>query len=229
VFLGELVGDPERVDGHHPRHPEQTFDYAAQRTDGQRLAIEVTRAWDEDWMEVQPAWRDLAARVEVAVRERDPTITGMHAMAVGLNRHPRAKNYKAGLLAGAVAQCFEAGIGSTVTVDDAVSFRYLAGQSDLVVASIRGGPGEWEGGPESEARFRKALDSKLDTMRRAGDAGYKTHLAIIHWIIGTTHTWRQSLKENPPSPPHPQNIWAVDLNVYPDTQGRLAAERIWPL
>jgi hypothetical protein len=113
-------------------------------------------------------------------------------------------------------------------VDDAVSFRYLAEQSELVVASIRGGPGEWEGGPESEARFRKALDSKLDTMRRAGDTGYETHLVIIHWIIGTTHTWRQSLAENPPGGPHPHHIWAVDLNVVVGTQARHVAERIWP-
>jgi hypothetical protein len=227
--LGGLIAPPERVDGSNPNHPGQTFDFAAQRPDGQYLAIEVTRAWDEDWMEAQPAWRDLAARVEATVRKQDPTITGMHAMAVSLNRHPRAKNYKVGVLAGAVAECFTAGIGRTVTVDEAVSLRYLGEQPELVVASIRGGPGEWEGGTESEARFRNALDSKLDTMRRAGDAGYQTHLVIIHWVLGTTDTWRQSLAEDPPGAPHPQNIWAVDLNVVVGTQGRQVADRIWPL
>jgi hypothetical protein len=44
--LGQRVGDPERLDGRHTRHPGQKFDHAAQRTDGTRLAIEITRAWE---------------------------------------------------------------------------------------------------------------------------------------------------------------------------------------
>jgi hypothetical protein len=227
--LGPLVCDPERVDGPHPDHPGQTFDYAVRRADGRQLAIEVTRAFDEQWMQAEPAWRKLATDVETAAQQRDPTITGMYAMAARLSGNPRAKNYEPDALAGVVRDCFDAGLGATVEVDDVVSFRYVWDQAELVVASVRGWAGEWEGGPESEARFRRALDSKVGVMRRAGAAGYETHLAVIHWILGTTHSWRQSLAEKPPVAPHPEHIWAVDLNVRPGTHGRWPAEHIWPI
>jgi hypothetical protein len=76
-YLGPLDGEPEEVDGRHPEHPGQTFDFYAERTGGQRLAIEVTRAADEEWLRDEPAWRSLAERVEAAVRLRHPAVTGV--------------------------------------------------------------------------------------------------------------------------------------------------------
>jgi GNAT superfamily N-acetyltransferase len=228
-YLGPLVGDPERVDGSHPDHPRQTFDYFAERLDGQRLAVEVVRAWDEAWMESSHVWPDLARRVETFARDRNAAFTGLYAMSVRLDPKARAKDYAVDVLADALARCHRGGIDATVPVDEAVSFHYVADQPDLAVLSMRGGPGEWEGGPESQARLREAIESKAPTMTRAGEAGYETHLVIVHWVLGSTHSWREYLAENPPDSPHPQHIWAVDLNVRPGTQGRQPAEHVWPI
>jgi len=115
-----------------------------------------------------------------------------------------------------------------VPVDEAVSLHYVFDQRDLQVVSMRGGPGEWEGGPESQARLREAIESKTTTMARAGATGYQTHLVMVHSILGSTHSWREYLAENPLEGPHPQHIWAVDLDVRLGTQGRELAEQIWP-
>ena len=86
---GGLRSDPERVDGSHPGHPGQTFDYFGERIDGQRLAIEVVRAWDEPWMESSHVWPDLARRVEASARDHNASVTGLYAMSVRLDREPR--------------------------------------------------------------------------------------------------------------------------------------------
>jgi hypothetical protein len=228
--LGPLVGDPERVDGQHHDHPGQTFDYFAERTDGGRLAIEVVRAWDREWLEAEPAWWKLAAEVKAAAQQRDPTITGLYAMATRRSGNPRAKKYDPAALADALADCSRSGVGNVVVFDGVLSFRYVQDLPRLIIESARG-VAEYVGGvgEESVAPFRAALTRKLDTMRRAGDAGYETHLAVVHWLLGTTHSWRQSLAEEPPEAVHPQHIWAVDLNVAPGSQGRSAAEQIWPI
>jgi hypothetical protein len=227
-YLGSLVDEPEEVDGRHPGHRGQTFDYFAERTDGQRLAIEITGATDQEWMQDAPAWRGLAERVEASVQEQHPAVTGIYLMAPLRVSQARANDYAADALAGVVAKCFAAGLGARAVSDDAVvRFRYFRDQPDLVVVSS---PTLWEfeGAPESEVRFRKALTHNVAKMQRAGEAGYETHLAVVHWTFGTTHTWRQSLAQKPPAGPHPQNIWAVDL-IGKRTQGRQPAEQIWPI
>jgi hypothetical protein len=136
----------------------------------------------------------------------------------------RANDYAADALARAVAECFNDGVGSIARSDDTVvRFRYFRDQPDLVVAS---GPTLWEfeGAPESEARFRRALADNVAKMAKAGDAGYETHLAVVPWFFDEAHTWRQSLAENPPEGPHPQHIWAVELY----RQRTRPAERVWP-
>jgi hypothetical protein len=193
--LGPLVRDPERVDGQHPDHPDQTFDYFAERTDGRRLAIEVVHAWDEDWLATDDAWRGRVEDVEATVRRRNAAVTGAYAMTVRRAGNPRANDYEAAALAGKLRQCYEAGVRTEVSVDQAVSFRYVCESPDLVVEAVRSA-WEFEGGPENEARLRKALEAKIPTMRRAGEAGYETHLAVVHWVLGSTHGWRQFLAEN---------------------------------
>ncbi len=41
-------------------YPDQTFDFAARRTDGTRLAIEITNAWDSVWISAQASMMRLA-------------------------------------------------------------------------------------------------------------------------------------------------------------------------
>lgn len=93
------------------------------------------------------------------------TTTGRTVAAQGIAGRDVSPGYVVGGASGA------AGLLSTVDVDDVVSFRYIAEQTELVVAAIQGGAGEWEGGPESEARLRDAIDSKIPVMGRAGEAG----------------------------------------------------------
>jgi hypothetical protein len=224
--LGPLVGDPERVDGQHPDQPDQTFDYAAQRPDGSKLAIEITGAFDKDWLESNQPWQDLAAKVKVAVGCEYPAVTGFYVIAPARRDKQRAKDRNVDTLAGAVAGCFDGGVRASVVVED-VQLDYIQGRPDLLVESAYA-VAEPEEGTESQARFRQALTTNVAKMRNAGEAGYETHLAVIHWVIGTTDGWRLSLAQNPPDETHPQYIWAVDLSA-PGTQGRRAAERIWPL
>jgi hypothetical protein len=226
--LGPLVRDPERVDGQHSDHPGQAFDYAAQRRDGQELAIEITRAWDHEWLGAQSAWRKLATHVQAAVQQQYPTVTGWYTMAVPRTGNPKAKKYDAETLADKVSECFDAGMRMEIAVDQAVKFRYVYERRDLVVDAVRSS-WEFEGGPENEARFRTALEAKIPTMRRAGEAGYETHLAVVHWVLGSTHGWRESLTKDPPDAPYPEHIWAIDLNARGGTQGRQPVEHIWPL
>jgi hypothetical protein len=155
-YLGPLVGAPERVDGEDPDHPGQTFDYFAERTDGRRLAIEVTRAWDNEWLEAEPAWRKLAAEVKAAAQQRDQTINGFYAMATRRRGNPRAKEYEAAALADALAECFDAGVGAEIAVDDVLRFRYVQDRPGLVIESARG-VAEFESGPESRPDSARRL------------------------------------------------------------------------
>jgi hypothetical protein len=223
--LGSLVGEPDPVDGQNSDHPGQTFDYFAEHTDGRRLAIEISGAFDQDWLKSHQPWQDLAANVKAAVRREYPAVTGFYVIAPRQRDKRRAKDRKVGTLAGAVAGCFYDGVGAKVVVDD-VQLDYIQGRPGLLVESAYA-IGEPEDGSESQIRFRKALTSNVAKMRKAGEAGYETHLAVIHWMLGTTHGWRRSLAQNPPEAPHPQHIWAVDPTAL-GSQGRKPVERIWP-
>jgi hypothetical protein len=226
-YLGALTDDPaERVNGTNQAHEGQTFDYALRQRDGTWLAVEVTRAWDEQFLAAGDPWDALCTRLQATVAREHPAISGRYVVTAGLAR--RAKDHDERALIDAIVRCWRGGYSSSVelsagvtvqnlTAHDAVGFRVYHAVSSA----------EFDLGPASQGRFARAIARKLDTLARAGDAGYETHLAVIHWAMGGTGAWRQYLADNPPAFTHPQHIWAVDLNVVPGTQGRKAAERIW--
>jgi hypothetical protein len=86
----------------------------------------------------------------------------------------------------------------------------------------------WELDRRASAASRKAVPT--EEKLACGEAGYETHLAVIHWTLGNSSGWRQWLTENPPPRGHPQHIWAVDLNrhIGTKTKPREPAERIYP-
>ena len=75
LLRAELGGftDVQRVDGHNPAHPGQTFDFAVRTTDDERWrAIEVTMAADEAEIATRAAIDRLCLRLERLIHKRSP-------------------------------------------------------------------------------------------------------------------------------------------------------------
>ena len=107
--------------------------------------------------------------------------------------------------------------------------RHTDDSSELTVEPYRVVVGVGARAVEPTA-LREGRSVDGETLARAGESGYETHLAVIHWTLGNSAGWRQWLAENPPEGGHPQNIWAVDLNRNKGTKTkpREPAERIYP-
>jgi hypothetical protein len=227
--LGAL-GPVETVDGKHSgEHRGHTFDRAARRRSGQWVAIEVGRAWDEEFLGSDEAWRKRSEAIADEVRR------------LGLNRGaymltPPTKT------AGRASAADVAGLAQTIVSLSKQPFapearrEYVHAHGMMVgrfsddeplkIVVVPQPPGEWEGGPESVERFRRVVDGNTPKLERAGRDGYETHLLVVHWLLGSTGTWREWLRTHPPVS-HPQFIWAVDLNVRVGTQDRAPAELIF--
>ncbi len=219
--LGELIGPPERVDGLNARHPGQTFDFAAERTDGWRLAIEVTRAWDRGWLEDQAPFDQFAERVRLAVEERAPTLTGHFAVTLHHGSRQQLKSL-VGLTADRIIEIGQAR-SSDRKITRNLSVARIATNPRLIVSPMRSAA-EFELGTEAHDRFLTAVADCSPKLEAAGAAGYETHLAVIHWVFGSTDAWRHALTRASLSQ-HPQYIWAVDLGGQP---GREAIVRLRP-
>lgn len=226
--LGAIVADAaEPVDEVNSSHPEQTFDYAVRRVDGGWLAIAFVRAWDEVFLETADGWDRLCNRVEAAVHRDHPSLVGRYTVGFDTGIAARMKDQKIDDLVGAIAICGARGVGSRVELPGGVTVRRAEDGPELTIQPYRVAA-NWELGPTSHTRFAKAVASKADTLARAGAAGYETHLAVIHWTLRSAAGWSQWLAANPPEGSHPCNIWAIDLNLPPDSKGRSAVERIYP-
>jgi hypothetical protein len=227
--LDTVVNDAvESVDGTNRAHSGHTFDFAAPRRDGTWLAIEVVRAWDEPFMAARRPWDAECVKIETAVRAQHPTITGFFTVNVDPASGCLPKDYDTAALTAAVVGCSAAGPRSRVEIAEGitVSNATLSHVTDLHVTATQSS-GEFELGPQSQQRIARALASKIDVMMRAGSDGYETHLVMIPWVLASTDACRRYLEANPPATAHPQNIWAVDLNLRQGTQGRDHCELMW--
>jgi hypothetical protein len=172
-------------------------------------------------------WARFCTRLEVATLRDHPSIAGRYVV----NVHPseKAKGQDVRKLVAAVTQCWREGHGSQVRITDGVivhNFTVPGALGFRIHWSVAAA--EMELGEPSRDRFARAITRKLSPMARAGGAGYETHLAVIHWMLGSTASWRHYLEANPPTFMHPQYIWAIDLNVAPGTQGRSPVEQLHP-
>ncbi len=232
-FLGPLTDDPpEQVDGKNLNHPGQTFDYALRRPDGRRVAVEVTRAWDQEFLGAGMHWGAFVKQIEEETRRRHPGWVGRYAINVDPAYTGWPSDHDPEEFISAIEQCADAGqhrtvsIGRDVSVSNATAPR--EGQADLRIYSSFAAA-EFELGEPARRRFAAAVARKHKTMTRAGDAGYETHLAVIHWVLGSTQAWREVLIETPPTALHPQQIWAIDLNATAGRpRGRVPVEKLRP-
>jgi hypothetical protein len=220
---------PERVDGDNPSHPGQTFDYFVTAQDGRSLSVEVTRAWDERFLGAQKQWKRFVKQIETEMRLSDPTLRGWFTINVDPEYTTWPSDFDKADFVSAVRTVTPRPSGLPVHLDDGVT---VSNFTRPPVSELRVTPtfssGEFELGQRSRGRFARAIERKLGTMEKAGATGYETHLAIIHWALGSTASWRQFLIEQPPTFDHPQFIWAVDLNAQQGTQGRQSVEQLWP-
>jgi hypothetical protein len=226
--LDAIVADSvEPVDGTNASHPGQTFDFAVRRADGGSVAIAVVRAWDEVFPEAADGWDRLCGRVEAAVQRDHPELGGRYTVGFDTGITARMKDQKIDALVGAITTCHIRGVGSRVDLGGGVTVRHAEDGPVLTIQPYRVAP-NWELGPASHSRFAKAIASRSDALARAEAAGYETHLAVIHWTLRSAAGWRQWLADNKAEGSNSQNIWAIDLNLPPESKGRTAVERIYP-
>ena len=215
--LGLLTADePERVEGTNPNHEGQTFDFALARPDGTRIALEVTRAMDQPFMAAGPPWEEFGRQIEAAARSA--SLKGYFVLTVTPVEAALPRRQNLDRIVGAITECALHGPQWRVEAAPGVSVsNHTLEATDVIKIYTAQSSAEFELGPQSQERLRLALERKQATMEKAGAAGYETHLAVIHWMLGSTASWRIFLDAHPLTAPHPQNVWTIDLNA---TQGR---------
>jgi hypothetical protein len=227
--LGALTEDPPvRINGTNDDYRGLTFDWALRRRDGTPVAVEVTCAWDDSFIEASDPWDVLCERVQATVRADHPEIVGRYVINAEPRVSRRANRQDLDGLVNAIVKTARAGNGSRVTIGRGTDVHNwtIPGEIDDLCVYATQAAGEFELGPENKARFERALADNMKKMTTAGNAGYETHLAIVHWMLGSTHSWRRFIEMDPPTFDHPQHVWAVDLNGRQGTQGRRAVELV---
>src|ERR1700683_5054188 len=130
-FLAPIVGVPELVDGRTPAHPDQTFDFALRRPNGVRVAVEITRLMDEDFIGLYPAWQRVAERIEDRVRAVLADPRGTVILGVSQRQRPKVRDVLTEVLAQAVVERIEGKI--RLETPPGVSIGYTAGDQPFTV------------------------------------------------------------------------------------------------
>lgn len=220
--LGDVVAPPESVDARNSSFPDQRFDYAVRLTDGRIAAVEVTLAWHEQYMAASAAWTRVKEQVEAHLTE---SVRGRFHVSIPTWKIRADRTTRT--LITAIEQLARTRRRRSI---------YVAAVDITVTGPLGDGPveiwalpvaAEFERGPEGIERFVKAIERKQDCMRRAGAAGFETHLAVVPWLLGSPGAWIDHLRNEPLVLEHPQNIWVVDL--YRRSTGVRPVQRIWPL
>jgi hypothetical protein len=200
-----------QVDDEYPGH---TFDFVAQRDDGTVLAIEVTAAWDQQWIADMTALNKFCDGRLTRALDAAGLEPGFYVLS-WLHRDgslPELRRVPIGRL---VAQCEQARSVHEVRTDEGFTVRFLGGNplGPLARASVTGA--EWADGGHPTERFARAVDDCAPKLIAAGRAGMRTVLIVVHWMLGSNDAWRTALDEAALGE-HPQEVWAVDLSGFPN-------------
>ena len=216
--LGALTGPlrklREQVDADYPGH---TFDFVATRTDGQVLAIEITGAWDQQWIADMKALNKFCDGRLTQALGAAACEPGYYVIS-WLHRDGELPELRRLSVARLVGQCEEARTVSEVRTEEGFTIRYLGGETTtipLARASVVGA--EWVDGGAPTERFARALQDCTPKLVAAGEAGMHTVLVVVHWMLGSNDAWRAAIDEAQIGK-HPQEIWAVDLTGFPNRQ-----------
>jgi hypothetical protein len=214
--LGDFA-DVQRVDGHNPTHPGQTFDFAVRTTDKRWRAIEMTFTANETEIATRAAIDRLCRKLERLIRQRSPGERSSFVLSGVIESRARVNDLDLDtLVTAALANGTSAPSTSQVTELKRISRGGVAPRVYPLFASAA-----FVEGPENEARLRSALGRKARTLGQAGEAGYETHLVLLQWALGSTEHWRRLIREDPPTGPDPKFVWVVDFFPDPPTLSRL--------
>ena len=72
-------------------------------------------------------------------------------------------------------------------------------------------------GDETRERFKRAVADCTPKLDADGNDGMRTHLIVVHWMLGSSQAFRLALEETTLGE-HPQEIWAVDLGGWPNRE-----------
>jgi hypothetical protein len=194
-------------------YPGFTFDFVGVRDDSSVLAIEVTGAWDEQYLADADALERYCQRltprlVEVGCQPGYYLLMRHHNTPVPLSLKAPADEI-ALLAKGALLDDVETKYGFTI--------HFVAGAIATPRARQSLGAGEFMEGDESRARFAEAVRCCTPKLEAAGAQGMETHLLVVHWLFGSNSAWREELREIELGR-HPEAIWAVDIGGWPDPQ-----------
>jgi hypothetical protein len=95
--------------------------------------------------------------------------------------------------------------------------RNWGGNVDRPVAFGSVTTAEFMEGGETKERFKRAIADCTPKLVAAGDDGMRTHLIVVHWMLGSSQAFRLALDEVKLGE-HPQEIWAVDLGGWPNRE-----------
>ena len=210
--LGSLLQPLRKLAPQNDRdYPGHTFDFVARREDGTVLAIEVTGAWNQEWLRAQNTLDLLGKRLtpQLAVAGCAP---GHYMLqAVGAREVPTSiRKIRLDDLA-RTASTLAPHTG--VATEWGFELRNWGGSVDKAVASGSVTTAEFMDGGEASERFKRAVDDCTPKLDRAGRAGMCTHLIVVHWMLGASKAWKSAL-EDMTLGEHPQEIWAVDLGGW---------------
>jgi hypothetical protein len=198
-----------------PDYPGHTFDFVARRADGTTLAIEVTGAWDADWLRAQNTMQRLASRLtpELAVAGCAPGHYGLQSIDV--RDVPSSLGHiRLDELARAASTLAP---HTDVQTEYGFEIRHWGGSGDRPVAFGSVTTAEFMEGGESKERFKRAVAGCTPKLDSAGNDGMRTHLIVVHWMLGSTNSFKLALDEIELGT-HPQEIWVVDLGGWPNRE-----------
>jgi hypothetical protein len=194
--------------------PGLTFDFAARRRDGSRLAVEVTSAWDARWISAQATMTRLAAMLTAKLVPAGCRPGHYGLSVIGEENVPAIHSVDLDALASAASTL---ATGNEVKVGHAFRVHNWGGTIDHPVAFGSVTSAEFMEGPQSQARFRYAVADCTPKLVRAGHIGLETHLVIVHWMLGSTTSFKLAL-DSLTIGEHPHGIWVVDLGGWPNRE-----------
>jgi hypothetical protein len=214
--LGELIEPLRKVQPQNdPEYPGHTFDFVARRADGTVLAIEVTAAWDQQWIEAMSLMNILADLMTPKAAIAGCAPGNYMIQAIGADSVPTTlRRVRVDDL---VQQMVTLPPHTDLETEYGFTVRNWGGTIDRpnVRASVT--TTEFMDGGESRARFKRAVEDCTPKLVAAGRDGMRTHLIVVHWALGSSTAFRTAASEMTFGE-HPQEVWAVDLGGWPNRE-----------